>query len=69
MDSRIIVATMSDELHDAAPVLEYDDSAPLLWMSVVELGESLPAEVWDQVPTDLAAHLDHYLYASSREGE
>jgi hypothetical protein len=47
----------------------YDDSLPPLWQSVIELGASLPAEVWDRVPEDLAANLDHYLYGTSAEDE
>jgi hypothetical protein len=48
---------------------EYDDSAPPLWQSVVDLGASLPTEDWDRIPTDLAANLEHYLYGSSGEEE
>lgn len=48
---------------------EFDDSAPPLWRSVVDLGESLPAEDWARVPTDLAANLDRYLYGSPDEEE
>jgi len=48
---------------------EYDDSVPPLWQSVIALGGSLPPEVWDRVPKDLAANLDHYLYGSSGEDE
>jgi hypothetical protein len=47
----------------------YDDSLPPLWQSVIELGASLPAEVWDQVPSDLASNLDHYLYGKSGKEE
>jgi hypothetical protein len=60
---------MSEEIRDATPDDEYDDRAPLLWEAVIELGESLPPEVWDRVPADLAANLDHYLYARSAEHE
>ena len=38
---------------------EYDDSAPPLWQSVIDLGASLPPEDWERLPTDLAANLDH----------
>lgn len=48
---------------------EYDDSAPPLWQSVIDLGASLPPEDWDRVPTDLAANLDRYLYGSAAEEE
>jgi hypothetical protein len=48
---------------------EYDDSVPPLWQSVIDLGASLPPEVWDRVPNDLAANLDHYLYGIAAEDE
>jgi hypothetical protein len=48
---------------------EFDDSAPPLWQSVVDLGASVPADAWDRVPTDLAANPDHYLYGSASEEE
>jgi hypothetical protein len=56
---------MSDEIRDAAPDW-YSEGARPLWQSVIELGESLPAEVWDGVPNDLSANLDHYLYGKQR---
>jgi hypothetical protein len=46
---------------------EYDDSAPPVWASVLDLGATVPADEWDSVPTDLAANLDHYLYGRSSE--
>ncbi len=46
-----------DEPNDAG-----DESVSLLLQSIVELGESLPPEEWDRVPTDLAENLHHYLY-------
>jgi hypothetical protein len=48
---------------------EFDESAPPLWQSIVDLGASLPAEAWDQVPADLAANLDRHLYGSADEEE
>ena len=48
---------------------QYDDSQPPLWQSVIDLGASLPPEVWDRVPEDLASSLDHYLYGKSDEGK
>lgn len=57
------------ERRPAATDEDYDDSAPPLWQSVIDLGASLPPEEWDRVPTDLAANLDHYLYGSSGEDE
>lgn len=57
---------MSDEIRDALSA-EFDDRATPLWLSVIELGESLPPEVWDGVPADLSANLDHYLYGKAGE--
>jgi hypothetical protein len=39
------------------------------WKWVVELGESIPKEEWDKVPTDLAKNLDHYLYGAPKVKE
>jgi hypothetical protein len=36
-----------------------------IWQTVAELGASVPDDVWDKVPTDLAKRLDHYLYSST----
>jgi hypothetical protein len=55
---------MSDEIRDAAPDWAYDLRP--VWQSVIELGESLPPEGWDGVPTDLSANLYHYLYGKQR---
>jgi hypothetical protein len=57
---------MSDEIRDAAPDWVYLDESRPVWESVIELGESLPPEVWDGVPKDLSANLDHYLYGKQR---
>lgn len=43
----------------------YVDGAKPIWETLAELGASVPDEIWDQVPTDLAKRLDHYLYSSS----
>jgi hypothetical protein len=57
---------MSDEIRDAALSADFDDRAPL-WLSVIELSEGLPPEVWDGVPADLSTNLDHYLYGKAGE--
>jgi hypothetical protein len=46
-----------------------DNSVSQLWQSIIELGESLPPEEWDRVPTDLAANLHRYLYERSGEDD
>jgi hypothetical protein len=66
---RRIVRVDNLERRPAAADDEYDDSAPPLWQSVVELGANLPVETWDRVPSDLAANLDRYLYGSPAEEE
>jgi len=42
----------------------YDDAHPPLWQAVLDLGARLPPETWDNVPSDLASNLDHYLYGN-----
>jgi hypothetical protein len=37
------------------------------WKWVVELGESIPKEEWDKVPSDAAKNLDHYLYGHPKK--
>jgi len=66
---RRIVRVDQISRRDAAPGDEYDDSAPTLWQSVIDLGASLPSEEWDRVPPDLAANLDQYLYARHDDEE
>jgi hypothetical protein len=58
---------MSNEIRDAALKSDFDDRAMPLWQSVIELGESLPSEVWEGVPSDLSTNLDHYLYGKAGE--
>jgi len=60
-----------DELERRATEADdgYDDSAPVLWQAVVDLGAALPTGEWDCVPVDLAANLDRHLYGSSGEEE
>jgi hypothetical protein len=33
-----------------------------IWETVQAIGASVPDKVWEQIPTDLATRLDHYLY-------
>jgi hypothetical protein len=47
----------------------YDDAAPSLWQSIVDLGATVPLEDWDRLPCDLAGNLDQYLYGSAGEEE
>ncbi len=43
----------------------YVEGVKPIWETLAELGASVPDEVWEQVPTDLAKRLDHYLYSSN----
>ena len=43
----------------------YVEGIKPIWETLAELGASVPDEVWEQVPTDLAKRLDHYLYSSN----
>lgn len=43
----------------------YVEGTKPIWETLAELGASVPDEVWDKVPTDLAKRLDHYLYSSN----
>ncbi|MGH9875491.1 MAG: hypothetical protein ACRD9S_23800 [Pyrinomonadaceae bacterium] len=41
-----------------------------IWEIVEEVNAGLPADTWDNVPTDGSINLDHYLYeAPNRTGE
>ena len=44
----------------------YDADAPPIWEVAAEIGESVPVEEWDKVPTDLSKNLDHYLYGAPK---
>ena len=74
--------TCSDELEETArlpqPIqvheletreddeIPYDYSVRPIWETIEELGKSVPDEVWENVPTDLAVNLDHYLYGKEK---
>ena len=46
----------------------YDPDAPRIWEVIAQIGESVPVEEWDKVPTDLAENIDHYLYGAPKKG-
>jgi putative addiction module CopG family antidote len=37
-----------------------------IWEVIQEISATVPGEVWDTVPTDLAAQHDHYLYGTPK---
>ena len=45
----------------------FDPDAPPIWETIAAIGRSIPEEAWDNVPTDLAANLHHYLYGDPKE--
>ena len=38
-----------------------------LWAYIVALGESIPDQVLDEIPADLASNHHHYLHGSSKQ--
>lgn len=42
-----------------------EDGKPI-WEILDEENRSIPPEVWDDLPTDLAAQHDHYLYGTPK---
>ncbi len=38
-----------------------------IWEVITELVDSLPPEVWDELPTDGAINHDHYLYGAPKK--
>lgn len=37
-----------------------------IWEVIQEISATVPDEVWDTVPTDLAAQHDHYIYGTPK---
>jgi hypothetical protein len=37
-----------------------------MWERIVAIGQAVPLEAWEMIPTDLATNLDHYLYGSPK---
>src|SRR5438445_7868721 len=58
-----------DNLAGRAPAAEPNgtgvDRRPI-WEVVDEINTSLPADTWDNVPTDGSINLDHYLYGAPK---
>ena len=38
-----------------------------IWEVVDELNAGLPADTWENVPTDASINLDHYLYGAPKQ--
>jgi hypothetical protein len=63
----------SGDLRRIAPVDALEDVAsgrgegrPPIGEILAQIGEELPSEALDELPTDLASNLDHYLYGAPR---
>ena len=46
--------------------IPFDPSARPIWEVITEIGATVPATDWDEVPTDGAQNLDHYLYGHKK---
>ena len=38
-----------------------------IWEVIEEINADLPADTWENVPTDGSINLDHYLYGASKQ--
>ena len=47
----------------------FDPTEPSIWEKIAKIRESIPKEAWDDVPTDLASNLDHYLYGAPKKNQ
>lgn len=45
----------------------FDPNAKPIWEMIVEIGAAVPPEDWDNVPTDGAQKLNHYLYGHAKK--
>ena len=48
-----------------APTLAVQDGRPI-WELIEEDNRTIPPEVWDDLPADLAIQHDHYLYGTPK---
>jgi hypothetical protein len=47
----------------------FDPKSIPIWDVIKAIGNSIPEEEWNEVPTDFASNLDHYLYGDPKEDE
>ena len=50
---------------NSSPIVGSADVRPM-WEVVEEVNADLPADTWDNVPTDGSLNLDHYLYGAPK---
>ncbi len=56
-------------LHEIETVAQNGDEEPQhkpFWERIVERSKEVPDEVWEELPKDGAAEIDHYLYGSPK---
>jgi hypothetical protein len=44
-----------------------DPNARPFWEEIIEIGASIPMEIWEKVPRDLAMNFNHYHYGAPKE--
>jgi Arc/MetJ-type ribon-helix-helix transcriptional regulator len=52
----------------AHPTFAAPNELPI-WEAITEIGKKIPTEEWEQLPSDLARNIDHYLYGSPKASE
>ena len=55
-----------DEVEAAHQAGEEEADSKPFWERIVERSREVPDEVWDELPKDGAAEIDHYLYGSPK---
>lgn len=62
-----VVLQLLDIIVDASAVPTVGDAdVRPMWQVVEEVNADLPADTWDNVPTDGSLNLDHYLYGAPK---
>jgi hypothetical protein len=56
-----------DSLATSASAEETDADRRPVWEVVDEINAGLPADTWENVPTDGSINLDHYLYGAPKQ--
>jgi hypothetical protein len=51
----------------SAGEVPYDSDATPIWEEIVAIGQAIPDEEWENVPSDLSINLDHYLYGKAKK--
>lgn len=61
------IVSVSDLTVQPVGELPFDPNAKPIWEVIEEIGANVPAAEWDNVPTDGAQNLDHYLYGHEKK--